>query len=506
MSAETGRPRRGRPRRRGARGLAAALAAALVLASGCAYYNGMFNANRAAGDAERLERQGRPGEARDRWQRAAMHAESLVARHPRSRWADDALLLRGRALLRLDFPTDAAVVLEQAVRRAESPAVRAEALTLLGRANLQLGRAGIARAVLDSALEERHPQVRSEALFLRGRAELALGRPEAALADLGASGEPGAAVEAARAHLALGDAGAAEERLATVLDGRTYREADWRGPLDSLARAGGAEAAGRLVERLVARPGLTGGERARLLLDDGDRSLARQDTAGARSRFARAVEAAPDSADARSARVRLLRLTLAAAASEADVADAGEPLQTLADLGGAPGREAQQLLDLVGRVGSLAEDSVAPDAQWFARAELLRDSLRAVPLAARAFAEMAARFPASPWAPKGLVAAIAAGAPGSDSLRALLDARYPDSPYRLAAIGLAAQGADAEAYRVLEDSLGRVLGVAAAGQRAAPRRAARDRDEGEEIRRPVRPPAVRPGAPAIPPQLEAPNR
>ena len=31
---------------------------------GCAYYNGLFNANRLAADAERAERDGRSGEAR----------------------------------------------------------------------------------------------------------------------------------------------------------------------------------------------------------------------------------------------------------------------------------------------------------------------------------------------------------------------------------------------------------------------------------------------------------
>ncbi len=59
-----------------------------------------------------------------------------------------------------------------------------------------------------------------------------------------------------------------------------------------------------------------------------------------------------------------------------------------------------------------------------------------MPLAARDFAEMARRFPASPWTPKALLAAIASGHPAADSLRALLDARYAASPYRRAALGL----------------------------------------------------------------------
>ena len=70
------------------------------------------------------------------------------------------------------------------------------------------------------------------------------------------------------------------------------------------------------------------------------------------------------------------------------------------------------------------------------------------------FAEMARLFPASPWTPKGLVAAIATGHPRPDSLRALLRQRYPASPYTLAAAGESAGG---DAFAVLEDSLRRTL-------------------------------------------------
>ena len=84
------------------RSRAALAACALWAASGCVYYNGMYNAERAASEAERFERQGRTAEARDRWQRAIVHAESVAVRHPRSRWAADAQLLRGRGLVRLE--------------------------------------------------------------------------------------------------------------------------------------------------------------------------------------------------------------------------------------------------------------------------------------------------------------------------------------------------------------------------------------------------------------------
>ena len=42
--------------------------------AGCAYYNGMYNANKFAQAAAQSERAGRMDEARDRWRSAATHA------------------------------------------------------------------------------------------------------------------------------------------------------------------------------------------------------------------------------------------------------------------------------------------------------------------------------------------------------------------------------------------------------------------------------------------------
>jgi len=448
------------------------LCVALAAAPACAYFNGMFNAKRAARDAEALERQGRTAEARDRWQRAVVHAESLSTRHPRSRWADDALLLRGRALVRLQFNSEAAVVLEQAVRRAGTPAQRAAALTLLGQANVALGRFAAALAQLDSALAVPDAGVAAEALLFRGRALLALGDLDGALADFAASRDARAPLERARALLAGNDTAGAAAQLELLVGARRFEELRWRGPLDTLALLGAARRASLLTERLASRADVTPGERARLFLDDGDRRLAARDREGAGSSYRRAAEAAPDSVEARVAGVRLARIAVTAAADSSGLAEAKLRLEALAAEGGAAAREAQPLLRALERAGLLEADTVAPDASWYLRAELLRDSLGARGLAASAFAGMAARFPRSPWAPKGLLAAIAAGHPGADSLRALLDGEYRDSPYRSVALGWAAEGPEAEAYRALEDSLGRAL-AAAGRERLVPERAPR---------------------------------
>jgi hypothetical protein len=111
---------------------------------------------------------------------------------------------------------------------------------------------------------------------------------------------------------------------------------------------------------------------------------------------------------------------------------------------------------------------------------------------------MGERYPGSPWTPKALLAAIAADYPAADSLLRVLDGRYADSPYRRAAAG-AASPAEAEAYRVLEDSL-RLLGVLAASEGGAVRRPVdAEGDAADEVRR------RRPPMPGVPPANPAPR-
>src|SRR3989442_13360208 len=91
---------------RGGAGDAVTRTAVVVLAcwvggvAACAYYNGMWNAEHLASQARKLERQDRVAEAQTYWAQAAVKAESVVARHPTSRWADAALVLEGEALAR----------------------------------------------------------------------------------------------------------------------------------------------------------------------------------------------------------------------------------------------------------------------------------------------------------------------------------------------------------------------------------------------------------------------
>src|SRR5918997_6075552 len=81
---------------------AAAIAAACAgLMTGCVYYNGMYNANRLARSARKAERDGRTFEANNLWGQVATKAESVLVRHPRSKYAQEASILRGLALAKM---------------------------------------------------------------------------------------------------------------------------------------------------------------------------------------------------------------------------------------------------------------------------------------------------------------------------------------------------------------------------------------------------------------------
>src|ERR687890_1862557 len=71
------------------------------LMSGCVYYNGMYKADRLANSARKAERDGRTFEANNLWGQVATKAESVLVRHPTSKYAQEAGLLRGVALARM---------------------------------------------------------------------------------------------------------------------------------------------------------------------------------------------------------------------------------------------------------------------------------------------------------------------------------------------------------------------------------------------------------------------
>jgi tetratricopeptide (TPR) repeat protein len=459
----------------------------------------MYNARHFAGQAERSEHLGRTSEAADRWRIAEIHAESVVTRHPRSKWVGEAQLVRARALVHLESWTMAAIAAEQARRVVHSEEERREAWLYLGLADVGMHQTEPAVNALDSAALTKDPKRRSEAYLARGRVLLAAGRPSDALVDLRQSRAVDAIFERARAALAEGDVDLAGSTADTVAQRVEYQEQRWLPFLDSLANHDSA-AARRLTDVIVARADVRSGPKARLLLADGDRRLAAGQDSAAAARFAQIRALVPDSVESRIADLRQVRLDLRVAPTPADLAPLRRRLVIIALAGGSPTAEATDLVRLVDYSDSLAGLPGPADAWWFLRGELLRDSIGARQAAANVFGLMPAQFPDSPWTPKGILAAIALGHPAADSLRALLDARYASSPYTVAAAG-GLEGADR--FTVLEDSLRTTLDLlrpaaAQPGNVAGPQDDVPTRGRNPAIQRP-RP---QPGRPAPRPTLD----
>jgi hypothetical protein len=425
------------------------VALSALLLGACAYYNGLYNANHLADEARRAERQGRTGEARSLWSRAAVKAESVAARYPKSKYRDDALLLQGQALGKLGSCSQAVKALRLAVDSSSDPAIRTRARLISARCRLDMQEPESVLVVVEPVLSSGSAGDRNEALLLRGEAQLRIGNDQAALEDLAASASAQAIYPRAVALTRLGRPDEAAALLAASA-GEPYRAEGWLPTLDTLGARAPALASG-LVDRLADRPDLGSGDVARLRLADGERWLAEPNDSLAMERFREVARAVPDSSEGRAARAYLAVWTLAQARDVAAVQPLLDSLEVAMQSGGLATRIAASSAGVLGRVRVALQDEGDP-LDLFVGAEEVRDSLGARDLAAALFAEVARRDPTSVLAPKALLALAVLRPASADSLVALLHERYPQSVYTLALAGEAS-----DAYRALEDSLRRLI-------------------------------------------------
>jgi hypothetical protein len=426
----------------------AALLAALPLVAGCAYYNGLFNANRLAREARRAEREGRTSEARSFWSRAAVKAESVVTRFKKSRYRDDALVLQGLALSRLGSCTAAIPPLRVAADSSPDRALRAQAHLLLGRCWMALDTPDSALVALGPVADTGAAD-RSEALLLRGQARLRLGDARGALADLNAVPSLDAVFPRAMALSALDRSDEAARLLGSVVDS-PYVEPGWLAALDTLGRRL-PTAAADLVDRLTQGDRLGLGHRARLRLRDGERRLRSGDTTRAVQRFQIVARSVPDSTEGRVARARLAMAAVPSAGGVSELKPLVDSLRAATQAGGQALQIAASFVGIMTRADNALGEAGTP-LQLFLSAEDVRDSLAARRLSAALFQEVPARYPESVLAPKALLALALLRPEQSDSLVREVQARYPNSVYALALTGQAG-----DRYRQVEDSL-RALG------------------------------------------------
>lgn len=449
---------------------------AVGLPGGCVYYNGMYNANRLANSARKAEREGRTFEANNLWGQVATKAESVIVRHPQSKYAEEAAILRGLALAGMGQCEQALSPLSRIAVAQLSSDLSEDAWLATGRCHLALGNFPAGDAAFAQVFESTDEWRRREAHFQRARILRSSGRYEEALTALEGMNERRVLPERL---LALAGAGRVPEAMA-LADSLVAR-ADTSQPWDSVIVTLGRQdplSASKLIDRLRRLPGSSAQTQARWLLDDGLR-LARTDTARAASRFREAVKIGGFGDAAGKASLQLVRLELRGIIEPQDLS---RPIKNLRSLSERYEIVATELSLLAGAAEGVlaASDSVSPglpqgDLRLFLAAEAARDSLLAPLLSEALFLRILQEWPDSPYAPKAILAAQQLNSSWADSARALLESRYFDSPY-LAMI----RGEDASSYRLLEDSLGafaaarsvRVRGARTAvpGRRAPPTR------------------------------------
>jgi hypothetical protein len=428
-----------------------ALALVTLPVAGCVYYNAMWSAERLARDARRFAAQGQEAQAKLSWGRAAAKAESVLARHPRSGWADDALVLQGEGLARSGSCTAAARPLARALTVVSEEGLRERAAIAAAECMLVLGQPGDAGRLLVSVLGSQDGRRRSRAAYLAGQAALAHGDPTSAV-DLFARSQMAEAGPARiRALLAAGRAEAATALVDSVAR-RNGDEAGWMEVMEELGRTVGATAAADALDRLLARGRLPVGARARLLLADGDRLQAEYFVDRAAARYDAVAALLPDSVESGRARLRGVLLQVTRLREPADLDSVAGRLHGLT-----PGLSGAALVE--SRVLRLQIEAIrsgdSSEMRAFRAAELARDSLAAPMLAASLFLRFATSHPASLFAPKALIAAGQLRPDAVDSVDRVLRSTYAESAYTLAF-----HGAASPAFRAAEDSLAIAFGVA----------------------------------------------
>jgi hypothetical protein len=458
--------------------IALATAALTGTLAGCVYYNGMYNANRLARSARKAEREGRTLEANGLWGQVATKAESVLVRHPTSKYAREATLLRGIALARMDQCEQALGLLGGLAFNNSTSDLTEEALLANGRCQIALGNPVAADAAFTLLLDSKSADRRREAQFHHARFLRQSGRHEEALRSL--SGQTDSRAVAERV-LALAGAGRVPEAIrltdSLIAQGDTTRR--WDSLLVVLAEDN-PSGASRLLDRLGGLPNRTPQVRARMLLEDGVRLLAVDSVrAGRRFREAMAIGGGSDAAGR--AGLALVGLQLARVIHPSELVPILDTLKRLSTRFGLLSAEITRLTGVVTDIHfvatKVAPDSLQGDLRFFLAAESARDALQAPGLAETLFRRIPEQWPLSPYAPKAILAAQQLNAGWIDSAHLLLEERYFDSPY-LATV----RGEATPEYRQLEDSLGAFAAALAVAK--SPQQRPRPTPAGARRRRP----------------------
>lgn len=401
-----------------------ALAVALGLLAGCAYFNGVYNAREAERSAEKQQRRGRESEATGSYAVAAAKAESVLTRFPRSRWTDDALLIAGRGLAYSDQCPRAIERLEAFLalpdRKRED---RDEASVALGSCYVRAGRIGEAFSLLEPRVTHKDRRLAMTAALWAGRAAIVIGDGPRAARMFAIVGSESADWELAQAAIAAGRWAVAESLYAARAARGDYRP-DVLVAITELWQSGNVAAVDSILERYY-RSRLAARDKATLLLRGADLMIASNQDDRARAVLLRARRLATDTILHKEASARLTMLALRPLASMLDVTNLIARSRESA-------RGAQIFLRLERALEMVTFLEREPDqsgASLFIAAEVARDSLRA-PRLAETFLRRVVETPGgATLAPKSLLALADLRPDSAAAFHQRLRETYPGTPW-----------------------------------------------------------------------------
>jgi hypothetical protein len=377
------------------------LAAVWALGSGCVYYNGVYNAQRAAKLADARLARDEDDDAKQKFRESAQHAETVLVRHPTSRWVSEVLYLSGRGLARAG---ECEAGLARLSAFLATPGVRAaqrnEARLALAVCDVQAARYADAEARLDSLAPEVRGETARQVRLLKGRVALARGDLDAATAALSGLNSDLLPWELITRALETRDYVRAESLLQVRATRGDYRR-DVVRIIRELSAAGEIERADRTGRQFITSR-MRDADRAQLWFTLGDQMLGagRDSIAREYLRSARGLTGR-DSALARDVMARALVLDVRRVNGVRSL----DSLLSASDPGTWNALYSRRLRENVLLFRMLLGKQDVTGAARYLAAEVARDSLRAAELAASLFVEVARATPPSPLAPLGWYAA-----------------------------------------------------------------------------------------------------
>jgi hypothetical protein len=402
----------------------------VLAATGCAYFNGVYNARQAEKRGDALLRRGRDAEAASYFATVAEKAETVLVRHGDSKWAADARYLAGRGWALAGQCERGVPHLEYAIANDRLTGERLEYAQLaLGICRVEGGAFADAESLLVGIMRSKDRWRASQAAIWAARSALRRGATEEALGYLAQAGASVAEWELIAAFVTQSDFARAESLLTRRAEDGDYRQ-ELLAILPKLWMAGRESGVATIVERYdEAR--LRPGQRARLHLTLGDlRQQAGQDSAAA-AHFSITEQLLRDSLPGRQASVRLTALAIRDLESLTDVENAIARTSDAAVQVPLQVRMQRNLLFL----HLLMQRTDYTGASLFLAAEIARDSLGARALARELFLRVPDSYGNSPVAPKGLLAAASLQPDSAEWYYSRLREQYPTSVYTLALDG-----------------------------------------------------------------------